>query len=158
MQTFVFDQLLKGLDLEETMAKDLFHQAARAALEKDGWTVTHDPYTIKILDTTTNIDLGAERLMAAERGREQIAVEVKSFIGPSLTYDFHLAVGQYMNYRRALRKNDPQRLLFLGVTKDAYRIFFTKADVQEAVEEFDIRLFVFDDELQQVDRWVEPNP
>ena len=26
------------------MAKDLYHDAVKAALETDGWTITHDPY------------------------------------------------------------------------------------------------------------------
>ena len=60
------------------MAKDIYHQAVRACLEKEGWTITHDPYTIKMLDTTASIDLGAERIIAAERNKTQIAVEIKS--------------------------------------------------------------------------------
>ncbi len=27
-------------------AKDLFHDSVRNALEKDGWTITADPYTL----------------------------------------------------------------------------------------------------------------
>ena len=27
-------------------AKDIYHDAARNALLKDGWTITHDPYTL----------------------------------------------------------------------------------------------------------------
>ncbi len=30
------------------MAKDIFHQQVKTALIKDGWTVTHDPLTIRI--------------------------------------------------------------------------------------------------------------
>jgi len=30
-------------------AKDKFHLAARHALEKDGWTITHDPYVLNFL-------------------------------------------------------------------------------------------------------------
>jgi hypothetical protein len=33
------------------MAKDLFHEAVRVALEGDGWKITDDPYRIKVLDT-----------------------------------------------------------------------------------------------------------
>jgi XisH protein len=28
--------------------KDRFHQAVKNSLEKDGWTITHDPLSIKI--------------------------------------------------------------------------------------------------------------
>lgn len=61
------------------MAKDLFHDAVKMALEKDGWTITHDPLHIVSLGFNVLIDLGAERLIGASKGDETIAVEVKSF-------------------------------------------------------------------------------
>ncbi|MEZ4935014.1 MAG: element excision factor XisH family protein [Saprospiraceae bacterium] len=60
------------------MARDKFHYEFRKALESDGWTVTHDPLTFKIGKIQVQIDLGAERLIAAERGEEKIAVEIKT--------------------------------------------------------------------------------
>ena len=65
------------------MAKDIYHNTVRKALEKDGWTITHDPLTLKIGGRSTYVDLGAEKLFAAEKDDQQIAVEVKSFIAPS---------------------------------------------------------------------------
>jgi hypothetical protein len=43
-------------------AKDIYHDHVRTALEKDGWTITHDPLTITLEDTSDNlfVDLGAE--------------------------------------------------------------------------------------------------
>jgi XisH protein len=60
--------------------KDTFHDIVRRALEKDGWTITHDPLYIDLTDVEVQIDLGAERLIAAERNNQTIAVEIKSFI------------------------------------------------------------------------------
>lgn len=57
------------------------------------------------------IDLGAERLLGAQREGEQIAVEVKSFVAPSAVSEFHTALGQFLNYRVALKIKEPQRLL-----------------------------------------------
>jgi XisH protein len=48
-------------------AKDLFHNAVKVALQKDGWTVTHDPLHLDLPDVEVYIDLGAEKLIAAER-------------------------------------------------------------------------------------------
>lgn len=31
-------------------AKDIYHDAVKAALIKDGWTITADPYTIRFED------------------------------------------------------------------------------------------------------------
>jgi hypothetical protein len=36
------------------------------------------------------IDLGAEKLICAEKGIEKIVVEVKSFLSRSLTYEFFI--------------------------------------------------------------------
>jgi hypothetical protein len=73
------------------MAKDLFHEAVKIALEKEGWTITDDPYKLKLNDmkifpSALNIDLGAEKVIAAEKGPEKIAIEIKTFGGPSLVY------------------------------------------------------------------------
>ena len=61
-------------------ARDKYHDEVKNALLKDGWTVTHDPYIIDYEDVTVYADLGAERLIAAERGSQKIVVEIKSFI------------------------------------------------------------------------------
>ena len=66
-------------------AKDIFHDAVKHALEKDGWKITHDPLFLSFGGVDMYIDLGAERILAAERDDEKIAVEIKSFIGPSAT-------------------------------------------------------------------------
>jgi hypothetical protein len=42
------------------------------------------------------VDLGAERLIAAQRGDEKIAVEIKSFTGPSAIHEMQMALGQYI--------------------------------------------------------------
>jgi CRISPR/Cas system-associated exonuclease Cas4 (RecB family) len=64
-------------------AKDLFHEAVRRGLEKDQWTITDDPLELEWEEVKVKIDLAAERLIAAERGGEKIAVEIKTFIGTS---------------------------------------------------------------------------
>ncbi len=81
--------------------RDIFHYAVRRALEKEQWTITDDPLELELEEVTVKIDLGAERLIAAERENEKIAVEIKSFISPSAVSDFHKALGQFLNYRYA---------------------------------------------------------
>ena len=55
------------------MARDRFHNAVRTALEKDGWTITNDPFQVSIGDVDFEIDLAAE-ILAAERADEKIAL------------------------------------------------------------------------------------
>ncbi len=64
-------------------AKDAFHEAVKTALQKNGWRITHDPLYINFAEVEMYIDLGAERLIAAEKEGERIAVEIKTFLGPS---------------------------------------------------------------------------
>jgi hypothetical protein len=54
--------------------KDTYHDLVKSALIREGWTISHDPYFLQS-DPKLSIDLGAQRAMAAEKGREKIAVD-----------------------------------------------------------------------------------
>ena len=135
-------------------ARDSFHDAFVNGLKKEGWTITHDPLSIKIGGIELSIDLGAEKLIAAEKNNEKIAVEIKSFIKPSAISEFHTAVGQYMNYRKALKNREPERKLYLAVPFDTYKSFFTLQFIQEAVLEYEIKLIVYNVKKEVIDKWI----
>ena len=85
-------------------AKDLFHEAVKKGLQKEQWIITHDPLRIEFgKEDEVRIDLGAERLLAAEIAGDKIEVEIKSFLSDSAFFDFHLALGQFLNYRLVVR-------------------------------------------------------
>lgn len=137
------------------MAKDIFHNTVRQALEADGWLITHDPYRLSVLGREVQIDLGAEKvLMAAEKGMDRIVVEIKSFLNPSFTYDFHLALGQYLNYLLLLEEHEPDRLLFLAVSKSVYESEFDNLAVQKAIKRYSIHILVFDDSTKSIASWI----
>ncbi|NJN39378.1 MAG: hypothetical protein HC790_12815 [Acaryochloridaceae cyanobacterium CSU_3_4] len=96
----------------------------------------------------------AERLLAAERGTEKIAVEVKSFTNPSAISEFHMAVGQYLNYRRALRSQEPARILYLAIPSQTYEEFFRLRFIQEGVIEYQLYLVVYDVEDRRIMQWI----
>ena len=96
------------------------------------------------------IDLGAERLIAAEREDNKIAVEVKSFTAPSAISEFHKAVGQFLNYRRALRVLESDRRLYLAVPDRVYKEFFRLRFIQERIEEYKLKLIVYSVEKEGV--------
>lgn len=50
------------------MAKDIYHNHVKEALEKDGWIITADPYILNYADTRFDVDLGAEKLIEATKG------------------------------------------------------------------------------------------
>ncbi|HEY7547749.1 MAG TPA: element excision factor XisH family protein, partial [Blastocatellia bacterium] len=62
-------------------AKDKAHQQVVNALRKDGWTITHDPFKVRWKTRKLLVDLGAEKLIAAQKEADKIAVEIKSFVG-----------------------------------------------------------------------------
>jgi XisH protein len=136
-------------------AKDIFHQSVCLALEKDGWNITNDPLYLKVNDVEFYIDLGAERLIAAEKLGQKIAVEIKSFVGTSEVTAFHLALGQILNYRLALKKEAPERILYLAIPKDTYEDFFTRQFIQDSVAEYQVKLLIFDAIKQEVYLWKE---
>src|SRR5258708_2503832 len=96
-------------------AKDRFHTHVRDALIAEGWVITHDPYRLTIGRRKAFIDLGAEMPLAAEKDGRKIAVEVKSFLGPSELDDLENALGQYGVYRAILKLREPDRILYLAV-------------------------------------------
>lgn len=136
------------------MARDLFHELVREALEKDGWNITHDPFILKSGGLRMEVDLAAEQVFAAERGREQIVVEVKSFLGKSKLNDFYEAKGQYDLYRRGLRKEGVLRKLYLAVDVDIFESFFQKALINETLEEELISLLIYDVQAKQIVQWI----
>lgn len=136
------------------MAKDLFHDVVKAALIAEGWEVTHDPFPIDYGDVQMQIDLGAERLLAAQRDSEKIAVEVKSFTNPSAISEFHTALGQYLNYRRALRSQESARRLYLAVPSQTYDEFFRLRFIEEGVREYQICLIIYDVEDRRIVQWI----
>jgi hypothetical protein len=79
-------------------AKDMYHGLVNRLLVADGWRITHDPYHIAVGRKNLFVDLGAEKIFAAERAGKRIAVEVKSFEGQSEVHDLEEALGQYLLY------------------------------------------------------------
>lgn len=136
-------------------AKDRFHEIVRIALEKDRWNITHDPLSLKIAGIDLYIDFGAERMVAAEKFGQKIAIEIKSFLSQSLIREFHLALGQTLNYRTALRKKEPDRVLYLAISDDVYDEFFTNEFIQEAIAEHKLKLLIFSIETQEIVLWKE---
>jgi hypothetical protein len=114
-------------------AKDKFHDAVKNALVKDGWTITHDPFRLDFGFTDTYIDLGAEKFITADKDDEKIAIEIKSFISKSELYEFYTALGQFLGYRMALKRVEPERVLFLAVPKETCNNLFHQTIISDLV-------------------------
>ncbi len=133
-------------------AKDFFHDHVREALDADGWTITDDPFVVRVGKKNLPIDLAAERLIAAERDAEKIAVEIKSFRSPSKINEFHTALGQYLNYRLNLSDAEP-RELYLALPNFVNEELMEQALFQRAVDHFDLKLIIFDPTEKRIEQW-----
>ncbi|MGB3507783.1 MAG: XisH family protein [Microcoleaceae cyanobacterium] len=135
-------------------AKDIFDQLVRSALENEAWIITHAPYRIDLGFVDFYIDLGAERLIAAIKDGEKIAVEIKTFLGASTISEFHIAVGQFINYRIALQEEEAERILYLAVPLEIYKRFFKYPFIQTVIRRNQIPLIIYDVEKELINQWI----
>lgn len=128
------------------MARDVFHDAVREALVADGWTITHDGYRLitDLLKDALTVDLGAQRLIAAERNVEKIAVEVKSFLGDSLIYDFHSALGQMLVYQVNMDLQEPERVLYLAIPQPSFERMSRQRIFDVVTQRYSVNIVVYD--------------
>lgn len=136
-------------------ARDYYHDHVRIALGKDGWKITDDPLRLDWAKTNVQIDLGAEQLLVAEKGTSKIAVEIKSFLSESELVDLYAALGQFLLYRKALAKREPERILFFAIREAVYLDVFAHPDNQELCASEQIKLLVFNPFTEEVVQWIE---
>ena len=134
--------------------KDIYHESVKEALEKDGWLVTHDPLYLEWDDAVYLPDLGAERIIAANKGTEKIAVEIKTFMGQVFQDEFYRALGQFDNYYFALAELEPDRNLVLAVPNEAFETFFQKIYVQKIINKKNITLLIYDHINHNIVKWI----
>lgn len=134
-------------------AKDIYHDTVRNALVKDGWTITDDPYRLVWGERDFYVDLGAERVVAAEKGGKRIAVEVKSFLASSQMHDLELALGQFLLYRSILEEQDPDRVLFLAIPNEPAEILDEPVG-QLLIAKHLIQALVFNPQSEEILRWI----
>ena len=135
--------------------QDAYHNSVRNALEKDGWTVTHDPFTIRLEDVKFYVDLAAEKTVETDGETRKVAIEVKVFGGLSFLNEFEKAVGQYLIYRQFLDELFPERILFLAVSTNVFEESFALPSIQAVVSKQEMKLLVFNPELEEITKWIE---
>lgn len=134
------------------MAKDIYHKAVRTALEKDGWTITHDSFIIlsKEENMDYEVDLGAEKLLAAEKGIEKITVEIKSFLKTSIAHEFHGVLGQYITYSDALEYIEKNRTLILAIPHYADEKLESYPFLKHLIKKHRVKICVYNPDNEQI--------
>ena len=134
-------------------ARDIYHNAVKQALIKDGWTITHDPLRLQWGPKDMYVDLGAEQLLAAEKVGRKIAVEIKSFLGPSEIDDLKNALGQFVLYRTIMSRTEPDRELYLAVREAVFIELFEEPIGTLLLDVERIGLIVFDPQGEEIVKW-----
>ena len=138
------------------MARDIFHNIVKEALIKDGWTVTDDPLVLlSKVDGGLETDLGAQKMLIAEKGLTKIAVEVKSFLNPSPINDFHTALGQYETYLDVLEMKQIDRIMYLAMPHDTHTLLSTKEYFRYIINKRKVKFILFDPETITIKEWIE---
>lgn len=137
-------------------ARDKYHDAVRNALIKEGWTITHDPYTLSVGMRDVYIDLGAEQVIAAEKGAVKIAVEIKTFGSASDMRDLEVAIGQYALYYSSLARTEEDRRLYLAVPKRVFMTVMEEPIARYALEDWRVALVAYDPEKEVITQWKTP--
>ncbi len=136
-------------------AKDIYHDAVRNALIKEGWTITDDPLILSIGKRDLFVDLGAEKLITAEKDHQKIAVEIKSFIGKSRIDDLEKALGQYILYDEIMMDKQENRMLYLAIKKSAYEDIFEEPIGRLLLRRNLVKLLVFDEKREVILEWIQ---
>jgi hypothetical protein len=136
------------------MARDKFHQEVKTALKKDGWRITDDPLYIKVGQIPIQIDIGAEKLIGAERNGEKIAVEIKTFGRASFITALHEAVGKYIVYRTVLKHVQSDRILYLALPDDTYAKFGQEPIVKSIFTEYKFKILLYEPATQIITSWI----
>ena len=135
-------------------AKDIYHETVKNALIKDGWTITDDPLKLTIGSRSLYVDLGAEKLIAAQKDNQKIAVEIKSFISSSPINDLENALGQYVLYQNILKSTDAKRILYLAIREEVYNDLFAEPIGQLLLNNQQIKLITFNPDKQELVGWI----
>ncbi len=136
------------------MAKDAYHETVRHALEKDGWTITHDPFPIRFDDLRVYADLGAEKVFTEQTESYKIVIEIKVLGGVSKIEDFEKALGQINLYRVLMEATKIKREIYLAVSDEVHNKFMQRKAIDLVIQKQKINLLIFNVEEEKITQWI----
>ncbi|MEQ8463008.1 XisH family protein [Coleofasciculus sp. E1-EBD-02] len=136
-------------------AKDIYHNAVRFALVKDGWEILTEDYSLEYGGDRLYVDIAAEKPIAAAKQGQKILVEVKSFLGRSFINDLERAVGQYIVYRDILIETGLDFELYLAITQGTYKRYFQRQLAQMIINRNQVKLLIVDPESEVIVEWID---
>ena len=136
--------------------RDFYHEAFKEALVKDGWTITHDPLALlSKVEGGLQTDIGAEKVITAEKGWKKIAVEIRSFTTPSALHEFIKSTGQYRAYKLAMNLKKSDRFLYIAIPSFAWKVIANKEIVQALIDDVNMKIILYNPIEKNIDAWKE---
>jgi len=135
-------------------AKDIYHDAVKNALIKDGWRITADPYPVRYEEIKLFADLAGEKAISATRKGKEIVIEIKSFLSRSYIREFETALGQYLIYQTFLAITHPDYEIYLAISKNIYEKFFEQVAIKLILEKYQVLLLVVDINQEEITKWI----
>lgn len=134
--------------------KDNFHQTVKEALEKDNWTITHDPLFVPTEGGNNFfIDLGSKKIVGIEKEGRRIAVEIKSFDENNPMYDFYEILGQFLIYNIALSEQFSSWELFVAISNIGYDRLEDAPIFKKAIQQYNMQFIIIDKFSKTIIKW-----
>lgn len=115
--------------------------------------VTNDPLDVRVEGATLYIDLATERVLEAQKGKEQIIVEIKSLLKKSLLESIYGALGQYIVYRDALKEVEIKRDIYLVIAAQKYERIKEVPFLIRCLEKNKVKLIIVNIKKQKIEEW-----
>lgn len=137
------------------MAKDIFHEVVKEALEKDGWRITDNHLRLSALsEVKLETDIGGSKVIGATSESQRIAVEVKGFQRPSLVYEFHSAFGQYLIYEDVIERRKLDWVLHLAIPENAFKVLKNHEHIMYSITKRSLRILLFNPDKKIITSWI----
>ena len=135
-------------------AQGISHDVVKSILIANGWTITNDPLVLEFEVKGRLVDLGAERVLVADKVGRKIAVETKCFSEASNVDDLERAVGRFALVNVALEEREPDRRFYLAIPGKIADEVFQDPVWQLMLKRDRVRLAVLDADAKVVASWM----
>jgi hypothetical protein len=139
---------------ERMPTQDMYYDAVKNALRKDGWRVTYTDFPLKSRASSHAEGRWDGPLLAAEKDERRVAVAVNSFIGRSNLTDIQQTLQPLAISRLLIHAIEPDRVLYLAIRQATYSACFPGDEGEQWLVSEPLQLLVFYPRTETILQWV----